>query len=69
VTTRLAAGNVIVGFSGHVIMPVTSIASQTWKLRMGAASGTFYWLQNSAGGLFSTADCLIWEAEEIAYES
>jgi hypothetical protein len=64
-TNRLAAGNVLVGFSCHAVVPVTSTAAQTWKVRMGASSGTFYWLQNNAGGLYGASDCMLLTIEEI----
>lgn len=64
-TTRLAAGNVLVGFSCHVVVPVTSTSAQTWKVRMGTSSGTFYWLQNNAGGLYGASDCMLLTIEEI----
>lgn len=64
-TTRLASGNVLVGFSCHAVVPVTSASAQTWKVRMGASSGTFYWLQNNAGGLYGSSDCMLLTIEEI----
>lgn len=60
------ATNAVQVFHVTFVFQVPATGSQTIKIRGGTSTGTWYWLQTSAGGFFSTSDVMTLTVEEIA---
>ena len=63
----IPTANFVGNLAATFLIPVSSTAPQTWKIRIGlAGAGTLRWLQTNSGELFSTTDSIIMTIQEVS---